>query len=118
MNNKILALKYRPKFFDEVIGQDFCVQALNNSITLNKIHNAYLFSGTRGVGKTTIARIFAKSLLCRGYFWDAFGKCESCIGIDNNNNLDLIEIDAASRTKVEDTRVLMKCAICTVIIEI
>ena len=109
MNKKILALKYRPKFFNEVIGQDFCVQALSNSIALNKIHNAYLFSGTRGVGKTTIARIFAKSLLCEeGISESPCGKCESCIGIDSNNNLDLIEIDAASRTKVEDTRVLME----------
>ena len=109
MNNKILALKYRPKFFDEVIGQDFCVQSLANSINLNKLHNAYLFSGTRGVGKTTIARIFAKSLLCKeGISETPCGKCESCLAIDNNNNLDLIEIDAASRTKVEDTRTLME----------
>ena len=109
MNNKILALKYRPKFFNEVIGQDFCVQSLANSINLNKLHNAYLFSGTRGVGKTTIARIFAKSLLCKeGISESPCGKCESCLAIDNNNNLDLIEIDAASRTKVEDTRTLME----------
>ena len=109
MNNKILALKYRPKFFKEVIGQDFCVQSLANSINLNKLHNAYLFSGTRGVGKTTIARIFAKSLLCKeGISESPCGKCESCLAIDNNNNLDLIEIDAASRTKVEDTRTLME----------
>ena len=109
MNNKILALKYRPHFFNEVVGQDFCVQSLSNSINLNKIHNAYLFSGTRGVGKTTIARIFAKSLLCQeGISEQPCGKCESCTEIDNNNNLDLIEIDAASRTKVEDTRTLME----------
>ena len=109
MNNKILALKYRPKFFNEVIGQEFCIQSLSNSIKLNKIHNAYLFSGTRGVGKTTIARIFAKSLLCKeGISETPCGKCESCLGIDKNNNLDLIEIDAASRTKVEDTRTLME----------
>ena len=109
MNKKILALKYRPKFFNEVIGQDFCVQSLANSINLNKLHNAYLFSGTRGVGKTTIARIFAKSLLCKeGISETPCGKCESCLAIDNNNNLDLIEIDAASRTKVEDTRTLME----------
>ena len=109
MNNKILALKYRPRFFNEVIGQDFCVQSLSNSIKLNKMHNAYLFSGTRGVGKTTIARIFAKSLLCKEGISDTpCGKCESCLGIDSNNNLDLIEIDAASRTKVEDTRTLME----------
>jgi len=109
MNNKILALKYRPHFFNEVVGQDFCVQSLSNSINLNKIHNAYLFSGTRGVGKTTIARIFAKSLLChQGISEQPCGSCESCKEIDNNNNLDLIEIDAASRTKVEDTRTLME----------
>lgn len=109
MNNKILALKYRPRFFDQVIGQDFCVQSLQNSINLNKLHNAYLFSGTRGVGKTTIARIFAKSLLCKeGISGIPCGKCDSCLSIDNNNNLDLIEIDAASRTKVEDTRTLME----------
>jgi DNA polymerase-3 subunit gamma/tau len=109
MNNKILALKYRPHFFNEVVGQDFCVQSLSNSIKLNKLHNAYLFSGTRGVGKTTIARIFAKSLLCKeGISELPCGKCNSCLEIDNNNNLDLIEIDAASRTKVEDTRTLME----------
>jgi DNA polymerase-3 subunit gamma/tau len=109
MNNKILALKYRPHFFNEVVGQENCVQSLSNSIKLNKIHNAYLFSGTRGVGKTTIARIFAKSLLCKkGISETPCGKCDSCIEIDNNNNLDLIEIDAASRTKVEDTRTLME----------
>jgi DNA polymerase-3 subunit gamma/tau len=109
MKNKILALKYRPHFFNEVVGQDFCVQSLSNSIKLNKIHNAYLFSGTRGVGKTSIARIFAKSLLCKeGISETPCGKCDSCLEIDNNNNLDLIEIDAASRTKVEDTRTLME----------
>ena len=109
MNNKILALKYRPHFFNEVVGQDFCVQSLSNSIKLNKLHNAYLFSGTRGVGKTTIARIFAKSLLCKeGISELPCGKCNSCLEIDSNNNLDLIEIDAASRTKVEDTRTLME----------
>ena len=109
MNNKILALKYRPRIFDQVIGQDFCVQSLRNSINLNKLHNAYLFSGTRGVGKTTIARIFAKSLLCKdGISETPCEKCDSCLSIDNNNNLDLIEIDAASRTKVEDTRTLME----------
>ena len=108
MNNKILALKYRPKFFNEVIGQDFCVQSLANSINLNKLHTISIF-WHKGYGKTTIARIFAKSLLCKeGISESPCGKCESCLAIDNNNNLDLIEIDAASRTKVEDTRTLMK----------
>ena len=109
MNNDVLALKYRPKKFDEVVGQDFIVQTLSNSISLQKIHNAYLFSGTRGVGKTTIGRIFAKSLLCeKGVSVNPCGTCSSCIQIDSGNHLDLIEIDAASRTKVEDTRILME----------
>ncbi|MEC9205583.1 MAG: DNA polymerase III subunit gamma/tau [Pseudomonadota bacterium] len=109
MNNDVLALKYRPKFFDEVVGQDFVVKTLSNSITLEKIHNSYLFSGTRGVGKTTIARIFAKSLLCeKGILVKPCGECSSCTQIDNGTHLDLIEIDAASRTKVEDTQTLME----------
>ena len=65
MNNDVLALKYRPRFFKDVIGQDIAVETLQNSLELNKIHNAYLFSGTRGMGKTTMARLFAKSLLCK-----------------------------------------------------
>ena len=109
MNSDVLALKYRPKLFDEVTGQDFVINALANSIELNKIHNAYLFSGTRGMGKTTIARLFAKSLLCEtGITSKPCGKCPACLEIDKGNHLDLIEIDAASRTKVEDTRSLME----------
>ena len=101
MNNKILALKYRPHFFNEVVGQDFCVQSLRNSIKLNKIHNAYLFSGTRGVGKTTIARIFAKSLLCKeGISETPCGKCDSCLEIDNNNNLEFSNPPAARIKKL------------------
>ena len=108
MNIDVLALKYRPKFFKEVTGQDLVIETLANSINLNKIHNAYLFSGTRGMGKTTIARLFAKSLLCETSITSQpCGKCSACTEIDNGNHLDLIEIDAASRTKVEDTRSLM-----------
>ena len=108
MNNDVLALKYRPKFFKEVTGQDLVIETLTNSIKLNKLHNAYLFSGTRGMGKTTIARLFAKSLLCEsGISEKPCGTCSSCSEIDNTSHLDLIEIDAASRTKVEDTRNLM-----------
>ena len=108
MNNDVLALKYRPKFFKEVTGQDLIIETLTNSIKLNKLHNAYLFSGTRGMGKTTIARLFAKSLLCEsGISEQPCGTCSSCSEIDNTSHLDLIEIDAASRTKVEDTRNLM-----------
>ena len=109
MSNEILALKYRPKFFREVVGQDKVVKTIQNSINLDKVHNAYLFSGTRGMGKTTIARLFAKSLLCdEGVHEEPCGRCSSCQEIDDNNNIDLIEIDAASRTKVEDTRNLME----------
>ena len=108
MNIDVLALKYRPRFFKEVTGQDLVIETLANSINLNKIHNAYLFSGTRGMGKTTIARLFAKSLLCETSITSQpCGKCSACTEIDNGNHLDLIEIDAASRTKVEDTRSLM-----------
>ena len=108
MNIDVLALKYRPKSFEEVTGQELVIETLANSINLNKIHNAYLFSGTRGMGKTTIARLFAKSLLCETSITsEPCGKCSACTEIDDGNHLDLIEIDAASRTKVEDTRSLM-----------
>ena len=109
MNIDVLALKYRPKFFEEVVGQELVIKTLSNSIDLNKLHHAYLFSGTRGMGKTTIARLFAKSLLCQTAITSKpCGKCSACIEIDQGNHLDLIEIDAASRTKVEDTRSLME----------
>ena len=109
MNIDVLALKYRPKFFNEVVGQELVIKTLSNSINLNKLHNAYLFSGTRGMGKTTIARLFAKSLLCETSITSTpCGKCSACLEIDQGNHLDLIEIDAASRTKVEDTRSLME----------
>ena len=109
MNIDVLALKYRPRFFSEVMGQDLVIQTLSNSINLNKLHNAYLFSGTRGMGKTTIARLFAKSLLCHtGIASNPCGKCPACLEIDQNNHLDLIEIDAASKTKVEDTRSILE----------
>ena len=109
MNNDILALKYRPKFFHEVTGQNEVVETIQSSIKLEKIHHAYLFSGTRGMGKTTIARLFAKILLCeKGVSEEPCGDCSSCREIDDTNQIDLIEIDAASRTKVEDTRSLME----------
>ena len=97
MNNDVLALKYRPKFFKDVTGQDIVVQTLQNSLELKKIHNAYLFSGTRGMGKTTMARLFAKSLLCKeGINREPCGKCSTCLEIDNASHLDLIEIDIIS----------------------
>lgn len=105
-----LATKYRPKSFSEVIGQDHAVVALRNIIKNQKIHNGYIFSGTRGIGKTSLARLFAKALNCQQYDFDkgdVCGKCPSCIDIQNNSHLDLIEVDAASNSKVEEVRELM-----------
>ena len=105
-----LATKYRPKSFSEVIGQDHAVVALRNIIKNQKIHNGYIFSGTRGIGKTSLARLFAKALNCQQYDsvkGDVCNKCPSCIDIQNNSHLDLIEIDAASNSKVEEMRELL-----------
>ncbi|MCK5817849.1 MAG: DNA polymerase III subunit gamma/tau [Psychromonas sp.] len=108
MSYQVLARKWRPKNFSQVVGQQHVLTALSNSLKQNKVHHAYLFSGTRGVGKTTIARIFAKSLNCvKGVTSDPCGKCDNCISIDEGRFVDLLEIDAASRTKVEDTRELL-----------
>ncbi|RLA06615.1 MAG: DNA polymerase III subunit gamma/tau [Gammaproteobacteria bacterium] len=108
MEYQALARKWRPHTFDELIGQDFIVRAIRSSLKNNRLHHAYLFSGTRGVGKTTIARIFAKSLNCdKGVSEVACGKCPSCIGIDNGSSVDLIEVDAASRRTVEQTASLL-----------
>ncbi len=111
MDNKYLALarKYRPHSFDEVVGQKDILSALKNSLNAGKLHHAYLLSGTRGVGKTTLARIFAKSLNCQeGVSCTPCGHCAICKAIDEGSFIDLIEIDAASRTKVEDTRELLE----------
>ena len=105
-----LATKYRPKSFSEVIGQDHAVVALRNIIKNQKIHNGYIFSGTRGIGKTSLARLFAKALNCHQYDLDngdVCNNCPSCIDIQNNSHLDLIEIDAASNSKVEEMRELL-----------
>ncbi len=108
MSYQVLARKWRPKNFSQVVGQQHVVTALSNALQQNKVHHAYLFSGTRGVGKTTIARIFAKSLNCiKGVTSEPCGQCERCIAIDEGRFVDLLEIDAASRTKVEDTRELL-----------
>ncbi len=108
MSYQALARKWRPKNFDEVVGQNHVVQTLANALDQERIHHAYLFTGTRGVGKTTIARIFAKCLNCeRGVSSAPCGKCTACQEIDQGRFLDLIEVDAASRTKVEDTRELL-----------
>ena len=109
-NNKVLALKYRPKNFSELIGQDVLVETITNSINSNKIPNAYLFTGIRGVGKTTTARIVAKSLNCKNSIANLCkdDMCEHCEGITNSNHLDVLEMDAASRTGIDDIRELIE----------
>ena len=110
-NSKVLSLKYRPKNFNDLIGQDIVAQTISNSIKLNKIPNAYLFTGIRGVGKTTIARIVAKSLNCKNGFDDNLCSkniCENCEDIVNSNHIDVFELDAASRSSVENTKELIE----------
>ena len=105
-----LANKYRPKSFSEVIGQDNAVIALKNIIKNQNFHNGYIFSGTRGVGKTTLGRLFAKALNCSNYDAEnglTCNVCTTCEEIQKNSHLDLIEIDAASRTGVDDMRELL-----------
>jgi DNA polymerase III subunit gamma/tau len=103
-----LARKWRPKRFAEMVGQEHVLKALANSLDSGKIHHAFLFTGTRGVGKTTVARILAKSLNCEtGVSSNPCGKCAACREIDEGRFVDLIEVDAASRTKVDDTRELL-----------
>ncbi len=108
MSYQVLARKWRPQHFSRLVGQDHVKTALGNALSNNRLHHAYLFTGTRGVGKTTIARIFAKSLNCeQGVTATPCGQCSACTEIDAGNFVDLLEIDAASRTKVEDTRDLL-----------
>ena len=108
MSYQVLARKWRPKTFADVVGQEHIITALANGLKDNRLHHAYLFSGTRGVGKTSIARLFAKGLNCvHGVTAMPCGECENCKAIEQGNFIDLIEIDAASRTKVEDTRELL-----------
>ncbi len=108
MSYLVLARKWRPKLFSEVIGQQHVLQALINGLNQNRLHHAFLFAGTRGVGKTTLARILAKSLNCeQGVSATPCGECSSCQEVDAGRFVDLIEVDAASRTKVDDTRELL-----------
>ncbi|MFK7815067.1 MAG: DNA polymerase III subunit gamma/tau [Gammaproteobacteria bacterium] len=108
MSYQALARKWRPKNFTEVVGQGHVVKALANALDQERTHHAYLFTGTRGVGKTTLARIFAKCLNCeQGMTSTPCGTCAACEEIDTGRFIDLIEVDAASRTKVEDTRELL-----------
>ena len=108
MSYIVLARKWRPKRFQEMVGQEHVLKALTNSLDSGKIHHAFLFTGTRGVGKTTVARILAKSLNCEtGVGSNPCGVCSACREIDEGRFVDLIEVDAASRTKVDDTRELL-----------
>ncbi len=108
MSYLVLARKWRPKNFSETVGQEHVLQALTNALESQRLHHAYLFSGTRGVGKTTIARILAKALNCEtGITAKPCGKCAACVEIDEGRFVDLIEVDAASKTKVDDTRELL-----------
>ncbi len=108
MSYQVLARKWRPRKFAEMVGQEHVLRALINALDNDRLHHAYLFTGTRGVGKTTVARIFAKSLNCEnGVSAEPCGQCSACTEIDEGRFVDLIEVDAASRTKVEDTRELL-----------
>jgi len=108
MSYQVLARKWRPKKFTELMGQEHVVKVLVNALEQQRLHHAYLFTGTRGVGKTTIARIFAKSLNCeQGITSSPCGVCDTCQDIDQGRFIDLLEIDAASKTKVDDTREIL-----------
>ncbi len=108
MSYQALARKWRPQMFAQLMGQEHVVAALSNALSNDRLHHAYLFTGTRGVGKTTIARIFAKSLNCEnGVTAEPCGQCQHCVAIEEGRFVDLVEVDAASRTKVEDTREIL-----------
>jgi DNA polymerase-3 subunit gamma/tau len=108
MSYQVFARKWRPQNFSDVIGQKHILKALINGLESQRIHHAYLFTGTRGVGKTTLARVLAKALNCEaGITSKPCGKCGSCLGFEKGQFVDLIEVDAASRTKVEETRELL-----------
>ncbi|WP_392561967.1 DNA polymerase III subunit gamma/tau [Orbus sturtevantii] len=108
MSYQVLARKWRPKSFTEVVGQQHVLTVLANALSLGRVHHAYLFSGTRGVGKTSIARLLAKGLNCeKGITATPCGECDNCKDIEQGRFIDLLEIDAASRTKVEDTREIL-----------
>ena len=114
-NSKILALKYRPKIFKDLIGQEVIAQTISNAIKINKIPNAYLLTGIRGVGKTTTARLIAKALNCtkdfeKGEMCGEKETCHHCREIENSNHIDVLEMDAASKTGIDDVRELIENA--------
>src|SRR6266699_2504968 len=109
MSYQVLARKWRPRTFESLIGQEHVVKALSNALDQKRLHHAYLFSGTRGVGKTTLARILAKCLNCEtGISSSPCGKCSACVEIDAGRFVDLIEVDAATNTKVDEMRQLLE----------
>jgi len=109
MSYQVLARKWRPKYFSDLVGQEHVVQALVNGLDQGRVHHAFLLTGTRGVGKTTIARILAKCLNCeQGVSSTPCGECGSCIDLDEGRFVDMLEIDAASKTKVDDTREMLE----------
>ena len=111
MSYEVLARKYRPTNFEEVVGQDHIVQAISNGISQERIHQSYIFSGTRGVGKTTLARILAKCLNCMSFDNPTSKPCDKCVNCNEikiGRSLDFLEIDAASKTGIDDMRDLLE----------
>src|SRR6478735_1021847 len=112
MSYQVLARKWRPRDFGSLVGQEHVVRALRHALEQKRLHHAYLFTGTRGIGKTTIARILAKALNCQtGVTSTPCGICSACIEIDGGRFVDLIEMDAASNTQVEKMRELLENAL-------
>ncbi|MDP6108412.1 MAG: AAA family ATPase, partial [Candidatus Brocadiia bacterium] len=110
-NYQVLARKYRPHMFEEMVGQSHTIKTLVNALNSNNLHHGFIFTGTRGVGKTSIARIFAKSINCeKGVSANPCCKCETCIEIDKGQSVDLIELDAASHTGVDHMREILENA--------
>src|SRR5215470_5697436 len=107
-----LARKWRPRTFEQMVGQEHVVRALTNALQQNRLHHAYLLTGTRGVGKTTLARVVAKALNCEtGITANPCGVCSACLEIDAGRFVDLIELDAASNTQVDNMRELLENAL-------
>ena len=112
MSYQVLARKWRPRNFESLVGQEHVVRALRHALDEKRLHHAYLFSGTRGVGKTTLARILAKCLNCEtGISSRPCGKCSACTEIDSGRFVDLLEVDAATNTKVDEMRQLLENAV-------